>query len=89
MATNDIEDIYDYYKAINPKLAEAFMKDLGVAISQIQIMPQACQKRIGDIRSVFLKRFRYGVYFKIYINRISIIAVLHTSRNPQIWKKRK
>ena len=28
MATNDIEEIYDYYKAINPKLAEAFMKDL-------------------------------------------------------------
>lgn len=89
LANYDVQEIYDYYEAINPKLAEAFMNDLGVSIKHIQNRPLACQKRIGNIRSTFLKRFRYGVYFKIYTNRISIIAILHTSRNPQIWKRRK
>jgi len=51
-------------------------------------MPNSCQKRLGDIRVSFLKRFSNGVYFKIYDTEISIIAILHTSQNPEIWAKR-
>ena len=88
LANDDIQGIFDYYHAINPKLADAFISDLGDSIRHIQNRPKSCQKRTENIRSTFLDRFKYGVYFKIYKMEIAIIAVLHTSRNPQIWKKR-
>jgi plasmid stabilization system protein ParE len=51
-------------------------------------MPEARQKRLGHIRVSFLKRFKYGVYYKIYGYRVIIIAVLHNSRDPEIWQNR-
>ena len=73
---------------LNPELTEKFLQELGETVKHIQSIPNSCQKRLGDIRVSFLKRFSYGVYFKIYDTEISVIAILHTSRNPQIWKSR-
>lgn len=88
LTENDIQKIVDYYDTINPKLSDVFLDELEISIKHIQNMPKACQKRLGNIRAAFLKRFKYGVYFKIYDDNIVIIAVLHSSRNPEIWKKR-
>ena len=88
IAKIDIQEIVEYYDDINSILANAFLSELEQTKSFIQMMPEACQKRLGDVRVLFLKRFRYGVYFKIYDKRIVIMAILHTSRNPKIWKKR-
>lgn len=89
LAQNDIQQIIDYYDEISPKLSMYFLNDLEIIISHIQNAPEANLKKLNNIRVAFLKRFRYGVYFKIYKNEIVIIAILHTSRNPKIWKKRK
>jgi len=88
LANNDIQEIVDYYDSLNPQLSEVFLKELGEIVKHIQNMPKSYQKKLGDIRVAFLVRFSYGVYFKIYDREISIIAILHTGRNPKIWKKR-
>lgn len=88
IANNDIQDIVDYYDEINPILSDAFLVELEQTTVFIQSKPEACQKRLGNIRVSFLKRFRYGVYFKIYDKKIVVLGILHTSRDPQIWKKR-
>ncbi len=88
LANKDIQDIVNYYDLLNPELTKNFLKELDDTVKHIQHRPCSCQKRLGNIRISFLKRFSYGVYFKIYDKDISVIAILHTSRNPQIWKKR-
>lgn len=88
LAKQDIQEIIDYYDQINPKLSDTFLADLENRFNQVIENPEGYQKRLNNIRGVFLKNFPIGVYYKIYDKKVVIISVLHTSRNPEIWKKR-
>ena len=88
IANRDIQNIVSYYDDINSTLSDVFLKEMEDTKSFILQNPDACPKRIRNIRVSYLKRFRYGVFFKIYEDEIIVIAVLHTSRNPEIWQKR-
>jgi plasmid stabilization system protein ParE len=90
LAFTDIQEITSYYDLITPQLADAFLMELENTKKHITKMPESSSLKLGNIRVVFLKRFKYGVYFKIYpkLKIVNIIAIIHTSRNPNIWKKR-
>lgn len=42
----------------------------------------------GDIRGAFVPRFPFCVYFRVKLDRVVILAVFHTSREPSIWQGR-
>lgn len=87
-AQEDVQNIVEYYDEITPKLSDLFLSELDDAINHIKNEPKAFQKRVGEVRIVFLKRFKFGVFYKMYNQKIVVIAVLHTSQNPEIWKNR-
>lgn len=41
-----------------------------------------------DIRECLLTRFPYAVYDRALRNRIRVVAVCHTSRDPSVWQTR-
>lgn len=88
LAQQDIQEVVDYYDELNPKLADSFLAELEQCYNKIKQVPEGYHKRLGNIRAAFLKKFPFGVYYKIYGEKIVVIAILHTSRNPSIWKKR-
>ncbi|MDB4290003.1 type II toxin-antitoxin system RelE/ParE family toxin [Flavobacteriaceae bacterium] len=88
LAQQDIQEVIDYYDELSPKLADSFLAELEQCYNKIKQAPEGYQKRLGNIRAAFLKKFPFGVYYKIYGEKIVVIAILHTSRNPSIWKKR-
>lgn len=88
LAQKDLREIMIYYQEINHLIARKFLHETDECILQIQHYPEAFQKRIEDVHIVYLKTFPIGIFYKIYTTEIRIIAALHTSRNPKIWKKR-
>ena len=88
VAIKDVQKIVNYYDEINPKISDAFLDELEDAKYFIEPHLQACVKKLNLIRVRYHKKFKYGVYFKIYHKSITVTGVLHNSRNPQIWKNR-
>lgn len=88
LAKKDIREIVLFYREINPELALKFINEMDECIIHIKNYPEAFQNRIEKVRIIYLKTFPIGVFYKIYSSEIRVIAVLHTSRNPDIWKKR-
>ncbi len=88
LAQGDIQGIVYYYDEINPTLTDKFLNELEFEQSHIEKYPETCPKKTKNLRVCFLKRFRFGIYFKIFPEAVVVVAVLHTSRNPQIWKNR-
>jgi toxin ParE1/3/4 len=42
----------------------------------------------ADIREGVLTRFPYAIYYRVLADRIRVLAVYHTSRDPSRWQSR-
>ncbi len=69
-------------------LGSLFESHMPEAIESIQSNPLKTQIRYGSTRVFFLKKFPYGIHFLVEKNTILIVAVFHTSRDPERWKGR-
>jgi plasmid stabilization system protein ParE len=83
----DIDKAIEYYKDINVQLAKDFLVELKPTSKYIQKHPKKIQVRYATIRVAFLKRFPFGVHFRLDTKTISILSILHTSGDPDNWEK--
>lgn len=59
-------------------------------VHYIQQNPNAVAQRYDNIRTALLDTFPYMVHFSVDDDKktITVLAVLHTARDPKIWKER-
>jgi plasmid stabilization system protein ParE len=57
-------------------------------LNLITNMPRVHPVIYKNVRRAVVKRFPYVVYYEVETDRIVIISVFHSSRNPSIWKAR-
>jgi len=88
LAQKDIQEAVDYYDSIDSGIADRFLKVLFSRFDVIKGNPLMFSIKYREIRLCYLKDFPFGIHFHINNSEISVIAVLHTSRNPEIWGKR-
>ena len=84
-AEQDVEKAILYYKDIKIDLARDFLTELKATRKYIQKHPKKIQVRYANVRVAFLKRFPFGVHFRLEDKTISIAAILHTSGDPEKW----
>lgn len=88
LARQDIQQIVDYDDNISKKIADAFLDDLYSDLDFLKQYPMACQIKYRQTRVKYMNIFPFGVHYQINENKVDILAVLHTSQNPSVWKLR-
>jgi plasmid stabilization system protein ParE len=78
-----------WYNDKSEGLGNEFLLALDDKITAIQKNPNHFQVVYRNIRRALTNRFPFGIFFIVEGDTIYILAILHTSRNPKIWKKRK
>lgn len=86
----DLADAEDWYREIDPELAESFLEETYRAITLARDDPWRFSTVYKDFRRVLCERFPYKVVFQIVEKgtSVEILAVTHTSRHPDHWKHR-
>ena len=87
-AQKDIESAARWYEAQRAGLGGEFMDEVGSAFSQIAENPKKYREIHRQTRRAMLQRFPFGVYYRIRGEVVSIIAVMHSSRDPKQWMTR-
>ena len=87
-AEADLLQARDWYEQEVPELAEAFADSFEAMITRIETMPELYVVTLENIRRGKLRRFPYLVYYRVLADRIEVMAVLHGSRDPRVWKER-
>jgi plasmid stabilization system protein ParE len=71
-----------WYENKRTGLASEFMAEIDRCISLATANPLQFAIHRRDIRSINTKRFPYRIFFRAEQQRIVILAIFHTKRNP-------
>jgi plasmid stabilization system protein ParE len=85
----DVAAAYQWYESERPGLGRQFLDQLEAAYDRIAQDPVGYQDLESGIRRVLLRRFPYAVYFAVESDVVVVLAVLHVSRNPAEWQRRR
>jgi len=84
----DVEVARDQLEAVCVGLGTQILARVREVLARIEKMPELHGKVWEDVRAARLKQFRYIVYFIVLADRIEVLAVLHSARDPSAWQSR-
>ena len=82
----DILESAKWYENQQKGLGIRFVNSIDKKILNILENPLKYQVRYKETRFALVKRFPFSIHFLVEEDKIQILAVLSTHRNPQIWK---
>lgn len=87
-ARAEIVAAFEWYLERSPAAAQRFLDAVDEAMRVIEEAPERQPIIRGRLRRVLLRRFPYGVYYKVFPSTISIVGVIHGHRHPDKWLER-
>tara|TARA_R110002074_G_scaffold43285_1_gene112992 strand:+ start:582 stop:884 length:303 start_codon:yes stop_codon:yes gene_type:complete len=91
VAENDIRKAFLWYEEQKTNLGSLFGQHVSKAVESIQANPLKTQIRYANTRIFFLKKFPFGIHFRVNEtkNQVLIVAVFHTSKDAESWTLRR
>jgi len=85
----DAMNAANWYNHRRDGLGNEFLLALEAKINAIKRNPHQFNLIYKNIRRALTERFPYGLFFITENDVVFVLAIIHTSRSPKIWKKRK
>jgi plasmid stabilization system protein ParE len=87
-AQSEMEDAAFYYEAQQSNLGKRFISMVQDAVRRIQITPVLFVKVEGEVRRCQTHTFPFGILYRVEVDRIVVVAVMHNRRDPGYWNRR-
>lgn len=87
-AAQDVLDAVAWYESQRQGTGARFSKSLDKAFQRIKLMPEAPRILSRNVRRVLMTGFPFAVYYHIDEGEIVVLAVIHSRRDPRLWKSR-
>ena len=87
-AGQELADAVAYYDAQGHGLGESFLDEFLAAVGRIEELPEAWQPLSKSTRRCRMRRFPYGLIYRVNDGVALIIAVGHLHREPDYWRNR-
>lgn len=87
-AKAELSEAISYYNAESEGLGYEFAAEVKRTLERIVQYPDAWSKLSKHTRRCRTNRFPYGVIYQVRKETLLIVAVMHLSREPAIWKSR-
>ena len=88
-AERDIEEAREWYGQRSPGVEPRFSDALAAALEIVVSHPLAFPEIERGIRRARVSTFPYVVYYLPKRDTVRVLAVVHTSRHPDTWKRRR
>ena len=89
VAQAEIDAAAAWYEGQKPGLGEDFVAEVQQVLNTMANHPERYPVADGDVREAPVSSFPYCVYYRVKPDRVVVVAVFHTSRDPSIWQGRK
>lgn len=88
-AITDIRQAAEWYEEQSVGLGKRFKSEVKKQVNALA--GSAFHHAVGydDVRCLKIPKFPFNIHYTISNNEVIIFAVIHTSRNPEIWNTKK
>jgi toxin ParE1/3/4 len=87
-ARAELLEAEDWYETKLAGLGVRFREEVEATVLRLQKNPHQFPVVFRDVHRARLRKFPYGLFFRIEIGVLVVIACFHGSRNPQRWERR-
>lgn len=90
LAKKDIQQAVSWYNLKQNHLGNRFLQTLRNEVKVIQKNPSAFINRYNEIHTLVMNDFPFMIHYLIEneLKKVIIVAVFHTSLNPDNWNRR-
>jgi len=88
-AAADIAEAFEWYESRRVGLGVEFVRSMDAALESLRRAPSANPIVHRDVRRALLRRFPYGVFYRVIRDEILVVACFHGSRDPRRWQGRR
>jgi plasmid stabilization system protein ParE len=88
LVPGELDADYRWYEQRQTGLGGDFLDEVARVLAEIVANPARFGFADRDIREGLLNRFPYAIYYRVLRDRIRVLAVYHTSRDPSGWQGR-
>lgn len=88
-ALNDIQETFEWYETQLKGLGLRYKTQAKKQINSLKKDPYLFSIKYNEIRCRKIEKFPFLIHYLINENTktVTVFAVFHTSRNPEIWNK--
>jgi len=87
-AERELYEAVAYYEESSEGLGLEFSREVFATVSRILKFPGAWSPYSNRTRRCLLKRFPYGIVYRVVGDAVVIFAVMQLNRKPGYWKER-
>jgi len=87
-AAADVEDAWRWYEERREGLGDEFLEVVRAALESIRAHPDSAPVVHRDVRRQLLRRFPYGLFYRVIGGQVVVVACFHAKRNPRVWRSR-
>jgi plasmid stabilization system protein ParE len=87
-AEADLAEAKISYQRKRKGLGDEFVLCVEEALDRICLFPKSGTEVFPGVRRVVVRRFPYGVFYRVDPDQIAVIAVYHGHRDPRGWQSR-
>ena len=88
-AAADLEEAAQWYETKQSGLGHEFLEEARATLDAIAENPKQFRVLYRDTRRALVRRFPYGIYFRVMSNRALVVACMHVRRRPIRWQSRR
>ena len=87
-ADQDLSTAASWYEEQHAGLGQEFLDEVLSTLRSVSEEPLRYPLVRRNTRRALIKRFPFGVYFRVQEAHIVVVAVMHGSRHPGRWQSR-
>jgi plasmid stabilization system protein ParE len=87
-AQAEFDEAFDWYEQQQAGLGVDFLVCVAEVLERIKSLPEAYEVVFEGVRRAVVSKFPYLILYKVDPDRVVILAVFHSKRDPQVWQVR-
>lgn len=87
-AQSDLRQAARWYEEQNSGLGREFVTEVEVALNRIAENPLQYQVLYREVRRAALRKFPYGIFYRVEQDSLVVLAIMHLHRDPTSWQDR-